>query len=181
LIDELEVLKIVIKRLELAGIPYMVTGSIAANFYIIPRMTRDIDIVIEVVEEDVEKLHSLFSNGFYVEKDAIRDAICRKQLFNIIHKEGIVKVDFIVRKESKYRKTEFERRSSIMFEGLNIDIVAPEDLTLSKLLWARESLSEMQLRDVKNLLKTVAGLDVVYVEKWVKELGLEEIYKRAKA
>ena len=41
--DELEVLKILADRLEEAGIGYMVSGSIAANYYTIPRMTRDID------------------------------------------------------------------------------------------------------------------------------------------
>ena len=50
MITELYVLKIVVGRLEAAGIPYMVTGSIAANFYTVPRMTRDIDIVGEGFE-----------------------------------------------------------------------------------------------------------------------------------
>jgi len=60
-------LKIVVKRLEPARIPYMITGSIAANFYTNPRMTRDIDIVIEVEEEeDAGTLFSLFSTDFYV-------------------------------------------------------------------------------------------------------------------
>ena len=45
--EELEVLKDVVGRLERAGIAYMITGSTAANFYAVPRMTRDIDIVIE--------------------------------------------------------------------------------------------------------------------------------------
>ena len=44
--DELDVLKLVTARLEAAGIPYMVTGSMVANFYTTPRMTRDIDLVI---------------------------------------------------------------------------------------------------------------------------------------
>jgi hypothetical protein len=34
----------VTEKLEEAGIPYMITGSMAANFYAIPRMTRDIDL-----------------------------------------------------------------------------------------------------------------------------------------
>lgn len=60
LIDELAVLKIVIKKLKSADIPYMVSGSIAANFYMTPRMTRDIDIVIQVETADAERIYSLF-------------------------------------------------------------------------------------------------------------------------
>jgi hypothetical protein len=33
-------------RLDRARIAYMVTGSMATNFYTVPRMTRDIDIAV---------------------------------------------------------------------------------------------------------------------------------------
>lgn len=180
MIDEIRVLKIVVKRLESARIPYMITGSIAANFYTTPRMTRDIDIVIEVEEKDAGTLFSLFSSDFYVDKNSIRNAIHNKQIFNIIHSEGIVKVDFIIRKDTNYRNLEFKNRRSIVFEGQKIFIVSPEDLILSKLFWARESLSEMQIRDVNNLFKTIHKLDRVYIEKWVHELELDEVYNEVK-
>lgn len=180
MIDEIKVLKIVVKRLESARIPYMITGSIAANFYTTPRMTRDIDIVIEVEEKDAETLFSLFSSDFYVDKNSIRNAIHNKQIFNIIHREGIVKVDFIIRKDTNYRNLEFKNRRSIVFEGQKIFIASPEDLILSKLFWARESLSEMQIRDVNNLFKTIHNLDRGYIEKWVHELELDEVYNEVK-
>lgn len=178
MINELEVLKIVVKRLESAGVPYMITGSIAANFYTTPRMTRDIDIVIEIGENNIEALFSLFSDDFYIDKDSIRNAICNKQIFNIIHKEGVVKIDFIIRKDKKYSKIEFSRKRSIVFEELKINITSPEDLILSKLFWAKDTLSEMQIRDVRNLMKTVPDLDIKYIENWIKELELEAIYRK---
>jgi hypothetical protein len=158
----------------------MVTGSIAANFYTTPRMTRDIDMVIELEEKDVEKFLSLFADDFYLDKDAIKEAIDKKQGFNIIHNEGIVKVDFIIRKETEYRRLEFERRRAIEFEGISLYVTSPEDLVLSKLYWAKESLSETQLRDVQNLLKTVSDMDMDYVERWVKKLKLEQVYREAR-
>lgn len=156
----------------------MVTGSVAANFYITPRMTRDTDIVIEVEEHDAERIFSLFSDEFYIDLDMMKDAIRRKGIFNVIHRDGIVKIDFIIRKESEYRQLEFERRRNILFEGLSVNVVSPEDLILSKLDWARDSFSEMQIRDVKNLIKTVPDLDRQYIDKWVKKLRLEEVYRK---
>lgn len=175
--SELDVLKIIINRLESANIPYMLSGSVAANFYTIPRMTRDIDIVVQVQAPDAERIYSLFSGEFYVNKDMIRNAVIERSMFNIIHNEGVVKVDFIVRKDSEYRKLEFERRRSILFEGSKINIVSAEDLIISKLYWAKDSMSEMQIRDVRNLLKTVSGIDSGYMAKWINTLGLEDIYK----
>ena len=49
MLEETEVLKLVCKTLDESNIPYMLTGSFAANFYATPRMTRDIDLVIEIV------------------------------------------------------------------------------------------------------------------------------------
>lgn len=176
LINEIEILKLVVTRLTSARIPYMVTGSIAANFYTTPRMTRDIDIVIEVEEKDAETLYSLFSSNFYVDKQAIKNAIHNKQIFNIIHNVEVVKVDFIIRKDTNYRDLEFKNRRCIVWEGQEIFVASPEDLILSKLFWARESLSEIQLRDVRNLFRTSPNLDRGYIEKWVRELKLDEVY-----
>ncbi len=180
LINEIEILKLVVKRLASARIPYMVTGSIAANFYTTPRMTRDIDIVVAVEEKDAEALYSLFSSDFYVDKQAIKNAIHNKQIFNIIHNKEVVKVDFIIRKDTNYRNLEFKNRRCLDWEGQEIFVASPEDLILSKLFWARESLSEIQLRDVRNLFRTSPNLDRGYIEKWVRELKLDEVYNEVK-
>lgn len=180
MISELEVLKMITKRLETEGIPYMLTGSIAANFYTIPRMTRDIDLVIDVSESDVEKLVHCFGDEFYVSKVAVERAIQNRKMFNIIHNEALVKVDFIIKKNSEYRKLEFERKKIINFEGENIFITSPEDLIISKLFWARDSMSEIQIKDIKNLMISVLDLDYDYIAKWVKSLKIENIYRKAK-
>ncbi len=75
-------------------------------------------------------------------------------MFNAIHNESVLKVDFIVRKETAYRHIEFQRKRRIHFEDCEIWIVAPEDLILSKLEWAKENSSQIQLNDVKNLIST---------------------------
>ena len=46
--DLLEVLHLVTARLDAAAVPYMVSGSLALGYYAQPRMTRDIDIVVEL-------------------------------------------------------------------------------------------------------------------------------------
>ena len=179
--SELDILKIVIERLDKADIPYMLTGSMAANFYTVPRMTRDIDIVIEMTERDVERLSSLFSTDFYIDGEAIKKALGGRRMFNIIHTEAVVKVDFIIRKDIEYRKVEFNRRRKMEFEGRNIYVVSPEDLLISKLFWARESMSGLQIGDIRNLLETVEELDREYIEKWIRKLELEDVWKAALA
>lgn len=43
---ELDILFDVTKKLKKIGIDYMLTGSLAMNFYAEPRMTRDMDIIL---------------------------------------------------------------------------------------------------------------------------------------
>jgi hypothetical protein len=175
--EELEVLKEIARHLDRANIRYMVTGSIAANLYTVPRMTRDIDIVLELAEKDLGRLIPLLENDYYLDFETVRDAVQNKGLFNLIHNEHVVKIDFIVRKDTSYRRREFSRRKKISIDRQDIYFVAPEDLVLSKLVWAKESRSELQLSDVRNILKSMKGLNRRYLARWAKELDVESLYR----
>jgi hypothetical protein len=178
--EALEVLKAVTGRLHAAGIAYMVTGSMAANYYAVPRMTRDIDLVVELQERDADRLVELFQDQFYVDGEMVRRAVLDQSMFNLIHMAYVIKVDMVVRKESEYRLEEFSRRRLVSVEGHAFQIVAPEDLILSKLEWAKDSRSEVQLGDVRNLLANVPDLDREYLGRWAGRLGVESLYREVR-
>ena len=175
--DELDVLKLVTQRLDTAGIAYMLTGSMAMSYYARPRLTRDIDIVIEVSTKDVERLASLFRADFYCDSDMIQGAVQHEGMFNLIHTDSVVKVDFIVRQRSAYRREEFKRRRCVHVDGDPIWIAAPEDLLLSKLVWAKEGQSAVQLDDSHNLLESVADLDWEYIDLWAPQLTVTALLR----
>lgn len=64
MISELDVLRIVSDRLSAARVPYMLTGSYALACYTTPRMTRDLDLVVPLTEEDVGSIVDIFSPDF---------------------------------------------------------------------------------------------------------------------
>lgn len=178
--EQLEFVKQLANRLDSAGFPYMMTGSMAMAVYAVPRMTRDIDIVVEYRPEDAEKLAGLFAHDCYVDLDSVREAANNQGMFNIIHNEWFIKVDFIARKDEVYRKTEFNRRRTIDVEGTSVAVVSPEDLILSKLCWAKDSGSEMQQRDVRQIIESTRDLDWSYLEKWAADLSVVEVLERKK-
>lgn len=175
--DELHILTSVAARLDGAGISYMVTGSMAANFYTTPRMTRDIDLVIELSEEDIHRVVQLFHDEYYIDRDMVQQAVQRRSMFNMIHNALVVKVDCVVKKDSDYRREEFARRRPVAIAEQQVFMVAPEDLILSKLDWAKESRSQLQLDDVRNLLRSGPALDTAYLNRWVERLGLTALYQ----
>jgi hypothetical protein len=70
-----EFLRMVVKAIEDAGIPYMLTGSLASAFYATPRSTQDIDVVIDPSERALEGLvDRLSAAGCYVDRDTALEA-----------------------------------------------------------------------------------------------------------
>ena len=178
--EQLEFVKLIVSRFDSEGIPYMMTGSMAMAIYSTPRMTRDIDLVVEVTGTDVDKIVSLFSSDCYIDEDSVRDAVRKKGMFNIIHNDWVIKADFIIKKNDKYRLEEFARRKQIDIEDVSVSVVTAEDLILSKLVWGKGARSELQLQDVHQMISTVTKLDWKYLEKWAVVLGVHDLLEKAK-
>lgn len=172
---EFQTLGDVVQRLTSSDIGYMLTGSFALNYYAVPRMTRDIDLVVELDVGHVDKIVQLFQPDYYVDREAVSRAIRNTSLFNIIHLEHSVKVDFIVKKKTDYEELKFRRRILVTVDGIDLFIISKEDLIISKLQWARNSHSEFQLRDVRNLVATAYDRD--YVAQWAEELSVMHLLR----
>jgi predicted nucleotidyltransferase len=174
---ELLALGDVCARLDEAGIDYMLTGSLAMSFYARPRMTRDIDLVIALEAAEAERLTGALGADYHADAGALTAAIRGARPWNVIHLPSVVKIDLIPRKDTPYRRAEFERRRRVELAGVPLWIVSVEDLILSKLDWSRDSRSEQQRRDVGLLLE--APLDRAYLDEWAARLGLDGLLKEA--
>lgn len=180
--DQLDVLALVTSTLDTAGIPYMVTGSMASGYYGEPRMTRDVDLVVELRSDDPDRLEALLGTAFLLTAEGVREAMRRQTMFNAIHKEAFVKVDFVVRKADAYRVEEFGRRRRVTLDGHGMWIVSPEDLILSKLVWGQASNSDVQARDVRAVIAAqTANLDWTYLTTWADALGVSDALGRSRA
>lgn len=92
-------------------------------------------------------------------------------MFNIIdHKSGY-KADFIILKNDPFRQAEFVRRKEIQFLDMNISVVSPEDLLISKIIWIQDIQSAVQAEDIKTIYG-LDDLDRVYINEWVQKLKL---------
>jgi len=174
--NELEVLRDVVARLESAEVAYMLTGSVAMSVYVEPRLTRDIDIVAELASEDASRVTQLFLPDYYVSEEAVRSAIEGNTLFNVFHLSRLVKVDLIVRKDDEFQRHEFARRERCDIGGTGTWVIGKEDLVLSKLAWAADTQSAVQLADVRKLL--ASGVDETYLREWSVRLGVDGLLRK---
>jgi hypothetical protein len=111
-----------------------------------------------------------------VSPEAAREAVLDQSSFNAIHQATLIKVDFMIRKSEDYRLHEFTRRTRLRVGDFDLWVVSKEDLILSKLHRAKESLSERQLADVENLI--ASGCDTEYLKTWSAALNLTDMLTR---
>jgi hypothetical protein len=167
----LKLLKKVALLLEQKHIEYMLSGSIALNNYSIPRMTLDIDIIVELNESNLNDFFFMFNEGYYINKETVKTEIKRKGMFNVIDFETGFKIDFILRKNTEFRIHEFSRKKRVKIADFGVWIVSVEDLIISKIEWIQILQSDKQITDIKNLLHN-SKIDVNYVNDWCRKLKL---------
>lgn len=173
----------VVRALRGADIPFMLTGSLAAAFYSTPRATLDIDLVVEMTDERLDRLvDALTDAGFYVSRDAAVDALATGGQFNAIDPSSGWKVDLMIRRARPFSESEFARRRRTELFGVEVALATVEDLIIAKLEWSELGDSELQRRDVAELLEATGdALDVDYLEKWIRNLGLESAWHRVRS
>jgi hypothetical protein len=167
-------------KLNAAGIPYMVVGSFASSFHGVPRSSRDLDVVIDPDPTSLRRLLTdLPADEYYVDRETALDALRRRSQFNVIDMATAWKADLIVRRARPFSIEEMGRRIEGDLSGAHVFVSSAEDTLLSKLEWAREGGSDLQLTDAAGILELRGdALDRPYIEHWVAELGLTELWSR---
>lgn len=172
----------IVGLLDEASIPHMLVGSLASSFHGEPRQTRDIDIVIDPTPEALRRFVDLLPpDDFYADADAAIEALDRRTSFNLVEIRTGWKVDLLVRRDRPFSREELGRRIRVHLLDTDLDIATAEDTIIAKLEWATEGQSERQLRDVIAILEAQGdGLDEEYIGRWVRALGIEAAWARAR-
>jgi hypothetical protein len=180
----LSVLSQVISILDHVGIRYVLVGSFASSIHGMYRSTADIDILADIKAEQVGPLFESLQDSFYVDQQAMRDAVAQRRSFNAIHFDSVFKVDFFIPK-SEFALEQLNRRvlRRISPEGNEVVYVATaEDTILAKLQWyqAGNQTSTNQWNDVVGILGTSRHtLDFEYLRGWAEKLGVTDLLQKA--
>jgi hypothetical protein len=173
----------VIQKLESENVQYMVVGSIASMIYGEPRMTHDLDLVIDILPHDAEKIENLFPLAeFYCPPiEVLKSEIVHRGQFNLMHHQSGLKIDLMLRKITPHSVAEFGRRKKVPFwNNFAVTLASPEDVIIKKLVFFREGGSEKHLRDIRGILAETQ-IENEYISLWIGELGLEKFWAQVVA
>jgi len=179
-----KLLIIVTKILSDLKIDYFITGGFAVSVWGRPRATFDIDIIVKIDEPQaviLAKALKEISKAGYAAENMMKNAIRNKGEFNFIDSNSGLKIDFWVAKEDLSLPQEFKNKKLKRINGQDVYFVSPEDLILSKLQWYKISPMSKHLEDIESVFKFSGDkLDMNYIEKWAKALGVSETLDKLK-
>jgi hypothetical protein len=176
-----DLLNKVVQALDGSGSAYMLTGSFASSMQGEPRLSHDIDLVVDLTPQALPELLKRFpSPDFYLDEQSIREAISAKTMFRLLHVSEGDKVDFWLLTDDPFDIARFARRQSEAALDLKLFVSSPEDTILMKLRWAKLSGgSEKHLHDALRVYEVqFGGLDLDYLGKWIKRLDLEDHWRQ---
>jgi len=170
---EQELLVDCLGRLNRTQITYYLTGSMASNYWGIPRTTHDLDFVIQLPPSAVSKIVSAFSPEYFMDEVSVRAAYQPPHQFNAIDTRSSLKVDFWLPKPAPFDRVMLSRRVRVTLFGEAAWITTAEDSILHKLVWNKITPSERQLADAAGVTAVQARkLDLAYLKKWGEVLGI---------
>ena len=183
---EIEVLERLADVLDTLGIPYAIGGSIASSMYGTVRFTRDADIAMLPFPSAADKFYAMLKDEFYVNEQAMQQALGCCGTFNIIHFETAFKIDIFLLGPSDFEQQLLVRSRMVRLGELpesDLCFVAPEDVILLKLrrLGQSDGFEEDQWDDVLGVLAIQGrALDFGHLTSYARILGVEELLERAK-
>ncbi|HVB22933.1 MAG TPA: hypothetical protein VNG51_13405 [Ktedonobacteraceae bacterium] len=172
----------IIDAFEQLGIPYYIGGSVASTVYGIPRTTLDADIIAELRPEHAHPLVLQLQDKYYIDEDAVKDAIRHHFSFNAIHFATMLKIDVYLPKERPFDQEIRHRARQKLLDEHTFYFASPEDTILTKLEWYRMGgeVSERQWNDLLGVLKLQGtNLDFTYLQRWAVSLNVADLLKRA--
>src|SRR5205823_6231954 len=132
---ERELLVDCLRRLNRTGVIYYLTGSMASNYWGIPRSTHDLDFVVQLPISSVPLILQEFRGDFYLEETAVRAVYGPPFQFNAIDTRSALKVDFWLARPEPFDQEMLRRRQRVTLFGELAWISSAEDVLLHKLFW----------------------------------------------
>jgi len=168
--------------MERLGIPYMVTGSIAAIFYGEPRLTHDIDIVLHLRLADIGRLCEMFPLAdYYCPPPEVIHVEMRREShahFNLIHHTTGLKADCYPFTGDRLHAWALQnRRAQSLAGNQTVQLAPPEYVIIRKMQYYRDGGSQKHVQDILTMLAVQGGaIDMQFLGQELKERNLDMLF-----
>lgn len=164
-----KVVKDFVKILKKQKIQYAIVGGIAVSTWGNVRTTRDIDIIILIKIEDINKFtDELKKNDFSISKDDFILGMKENTHITVFDNLSEYHIDILVANKESHFLT-LKNSVAIDFFGIKINFASPEDTIANKLLFG----SEQDIKDAIGIyIRQEENLNNEYLIKICKKLSV---------
>jgi len=146
-------------------IRFHLTGGLTGTAYGEPRMTQEIDVVIDPIASHKhidELVVSLANSDFMYSEENVRHAIATGDLFQLLDQQECLKLDIYPR---EMIPGELDRSEMLeIFAGQELPVVSRVDAAASKLIWISKG-SHKSLRDLRSIFRNCTPEQCVSVRQ----------------
>ncbi|MEM6958278.1 MAG: hypothetical protein AAF645_21525 [Myxococcota bacterium] len=179
---EADLFLLFVRRLNELALPYVVTGSVAGVIYGEPRVTHDVDVVLDAKPGDSERIAKMFPlEDFYCPPlEVLEEEARRRQRghYNLIHHRSGFKADVYVAGADRLHAWALDDRYEVELEGVRVPVAPLEYVVVRKLEFFREGRSEKHLLDIRSMLRvSAARVRRPVLLKWIATLGVQEAWR----
>ena len=181
-----ELIDLFIRPLNDHNIRYVITGSVASMVYGEPRLTNDVDVVLDITSRDISRLIVAFpEENFYLPpSEVIETELLRgsRGHFNIISQQTMLKADIYLVGHDPLQRWGMNSARILTIDGIQISFAAPEYIIIRKLEFYREGNSAKHLRDIASMVnESSAEIDQPLLDSYITQLHLQTEWQAALA
>ena len=154
------------------GVRFHLTGGITSVAYGEPRMTQDVDVVVEnaAMARAIEPfIAAAVQANFLLDAETVRRAVADKSMFQLFDMAEALKIDVYPR---ELVPGELDRSTLLeVFEGMQLPVASRPDAAASKLAWAAKG-SHKSRRDLRQIFRQMTAPDRSELDRLAGLLGL---------
>lgn len=182
--DPLAAMTPLVEIFEQLGIAYHIEGSVAITTYGMQRTLTSIELVADLSLEQAPLLLSKLEAAYFVDEEAMREAVQRHTSFSGIHFESLMKFDVFLPSGRMFDQAVRRRvQTHILAENNHpFCLASPEDVILTQLEGYKRGceVADDQWNDILGVLKVQgANLDLIYLQQWATTLEVAKLLEDA--
>lgn len=174
-----EALVAVIRELNTVGIPYMLVGSISANYYGVPRLTQDADVVVGLVDDLFGELARRLAPSIRFDPQLEFETVTMTKRRRANLGDAHYSFEFFEVSRDPHDQERFGRRVKLSILGVPAYLPTVEDVVITKLRWARPK----DRQDIRGVLAIQgdAAFDWDYIHRWTETHGTRALLDEIRA
>lgn len=169
----------VFDALTFLGVPFMISGSLASNFYGVPRATQDADLVLDLSQLPVEGFTERLADRFDVDPQLGFETVTGSRRLIARARDSGFQVELFDVTDDPHDRERFRRRRVVEVLGRRLEVPTAEDVIINKLRWWRLAGRRKDFEDARNVVAVQrAALDWEYLNRWCRDLDVLDVLER---